>query len=89
MTKSQELLGNTGQPPAVAPVVVVAVDVHLALAAPTVERGEAVGVTILPLTAVGALICESRIFLVSLGLGIGVGLEATALEGFVMIRFRS
>ena len=34
-------VANTGEPPVVVPVVVVAVDVHLALVVPTVERGVA------------------------------------------------
>ncbi len=34
-------VANTGEPPVVVPVVVVAVDVHLALVVPTVEHGVA------------------------------------------------
>jgi hypothetical protein len=35
-------VANTGEPPVVVPVVVVAVDVHLALVVPTIERDEIV-----------------------------------------------
>jgi hypothetical protein len=43
-------VANTGEPPVVVPVVVVAVDVHLALVVEAVERGVALyGVSSVPL----------------------------------------
>ena len=36
-------VADAGEPPVVVPVVVVAVDIHLALAVPVVERGELYG----------------------------------------------
>ncbi len=57
MTEVQELLANTSEPPAAAPVAVVAVDAHLALAVPTAEHGVApVTFGVFPVSAMRLLV---------------------------------
>lgn len=80
MTDVRELLADASEPPVVRPVVVVAVDVHAALARPAVERGIArLAVLVPPLRTVRVLVSEGGVVDVDLPLRVRVGLETTRL----------